>query len=219
MLAGKKFIASLLVLSGCCFSTAQAQDAGQALTTLLQGMHTMQSNFVETVKDQKTSKVIQQAEGYMAIERPGKFRWEVKKPAPQIIIANGKKLWVYDVELQQVTIRAFSKAAGQTPALLLTDSNPTLTKDFNIRAVANPMMIATSRIFELTPKNPDETFDAIKLSFLNQHIREMQMQDKLGHVTTITFNDVKMDNAIPASQFVIKPAANVDILDETHPKN
>jgi outer membrane lipoprotein carrier protein len=215
----KKIFSSIILLSGFWFSTANAQDASQDLTKLLQGLHTMQAAFVETVTDQSSAKTLQQTQGYMALQRPGKFRWEVTKPNPQIIIANGKRLWIYDVDLQQVTIRAFNKAAGQTPALLLTDSNPTLTNDFNVSNVPNPMQIANYRIFMLTPKNPDETFDKIKLSFINNYIHEMQLEDKLGHVTRIAFKEVHVDEPIPASSFIIKPAANVDVIDETQNKN
>ncbi len=71
----------------------------------------------------------------MALQRPGKFRWEVVKPNAQLIIANGSRLWIYDPDLEQVIIRAFKHATGQTPALLLSDDNATLSKDFNVQQV------------------------------------------------------------------------------------
>jgi outer membrane lipoprotein carrier protein len=214
----KNLFAAAILLSVLLCASAQADDASGQLTNLLLNIKTMQADFTQTVKD-KSAKALQQTHGHMALERPGKFRWEVTKPIAQLIIANGTRLWIYDADLEQVTIRSFKHAAGQTPALLLSDSTLTLNKDFDVQTQINPMAIANYQIFILTPKDKDDPFASIKLSFLNKKIQEMRLEDRLGHVTTIAFQNVQVGMPLPAALFNFKPAANVDVIDETKNKS
>ncbi len=193
----------------------QAESVGDTLTHLLLNIHTMQANFSQTVKDQSLKKTLQSSQGVVSLQRPGKFRWDVKTPNPQLIIANDSRLWIYDPDLQQVTIRSFSKATGQTPAFLLSDANLSLAKDFNVEQKNAVSQIANQKIFVLTPKDKDNLFAQIKLTFLKNDIREMQLEDHLGHVTTIAFQHVKAGINLPASLFVFTPGDKVDVIDET----
>jgi len=204
----------IILVSSFLANLAYANSAADTLTSLLLGMNTMQADFSQTVKD-KSAKSLQHAEGRMALVRPGKFRWDVKKPIAQLIIANGSRLWIYDQDLQQVSIRSFHKAAGQTPALLLSDKNLTLGKDFTIAEEKSPQQIAGYRVFLLTPTDKEDAFETIKLTFVSKQIREMQLLDRLGHIITISFNHVKIGASLPESLFTFKPGSNVDIIDET----
>ena len=94
---------------------AHAASASADLAGLLNKVQSMKANFIQTVYD-KRGKVTQKSSGRMALQRPGKFRWDVAKPMPQLIIANGTKLWIYDPDLEQLTIRSIKKAAGESPA-------------------------------------------------------------------------------------------------------
>src|SRR5579862_4041780 len=97
-----QYIFSLLFF--CMLNAAYAQSAADELSKQLDAVHSMRASFVQTVYDNK-NKPIQQSYGRMALLRPGKFRWEVDKPIPQVIIANQTRLWIYDPDLEQVTIR------------------------------------------------------------------------------------------------------------------
>ncbi|MDR3492895.1 MAG: outer membrane lipoprotein chaperone LolA [Gammaproteobacteria bacterium] len=195
-------------------SVIYAESAADTLTTLLLNINTMQASFSQVVKD-KSAKSLQQSQGTIALQRPGKFRWDVKKPNPQLIIANGARIWIYDPDLQQVTIRAFTKSTGQTPAFLLSDKNLTLSKDFVVELAKNPSQIANQQIYLLTPKEKDSMFALIKLTFLNKQIRQMQLEDHLGHVTTVAFNNIKTGVTIPESVFTFTPSPKDDVIDET----
>lgn len=215
MLLKKLFIATVIIVTGLFFMPlAIAQDATSSLTSLLLGIQTMQADFKQTVTD-KSAHSLFESRGHMALERPGKFRWDVTHPNPQLIIANGARLWIYDKDLEQVTIRAFHKATGQTPALLLSDNTLDLSKDFNVQEAHNLMAIANYRIFVLTPKDKDDAFETIKLSFIDKRIHEMQLEDKLGHLTTIAFQNVQTGIPLPNSLFTFKPPAHIDVIDET----
>ena len=99
------------------------------LNQLLGQTLTMRADFTQVITD-KNNKPLQSAVGKMALERPGKLRWEVLKPIAQLVVANGERLWIYDPDLEQVTIRYISKEMGETPALLLSNTEDTLAKKF-----------------------------------------------------------------------------------------
>lgn len=172
----------------------------------------MKANITQSVYDNR-GKVVQQSFGKMALQRPGKFRWEVTKPIPQIVIANGTRLWVYDPDLEQVSIRALQGAAGDTPALLLSREKNSLEEDFKITTILKGG--ASWKWFSLVPKNQDNMFAAVQLGFMNNQFSEMRLQDHLGHETRIQFKDIQMNINLPASLFNFKPPRGVDVIDET----
>src|SRR5437016_1696485 len=122
-----KFFTYLLLLLTCNVFAASTSD----LSNVLNSIRTMKANFIQTVYDNR-GKAIQQSKGQMALARPGKFRWDVKKPIPQLIIANNTKLWIYDPDLQQVTIKSLQHVTGETPALLLSHENNVLENDYKV---------------------------------------------------------------------------------------
>jgi outer membrane lipoprotein carrier protein len=217
MIFFKKFLPASILLIGLISPAVYAQDAADELTKLLLDVKTMQADFTQTVTD-KSAKPIQQTTGRMSLERPGKFRWQVLHPVAQLIIANGARLSIYDADLEQVTLRSFKRAAGQTPALLLSDSTLTLNKDFTVESVPNPMAIANNQIFLLVPKDKEDPFASIKLTFLNKKIQQMRLEDRLEHVTTISFQNVQVGVPLAASVFTFTPPPNTDVIDETKNK-
>ena len=203
-------IATFLWLT-CC-SIAHAQTPAEELSTLLNSIHTMRATITQTVYDNH-GKAIQQSFGRMALQRPGKFRWEITKPIPQIVIANGSRLWIYDPDLEQVTIRGLQRAAGDTPALLLSHNDNNIEKDFTVKSV--PKSSPDSRWFMLVPKDNDNMFASVQMGFLKNEINEMRLQDHLGHITRIQFKNAQMNASLAPSLFNFKPPANVDVIDET----
>jgi len=190
----------------CAF--AYAESPSEALTRLLLNIHTLQADFSQVIQ----GKTMQQSQGHISLQRPGKFRWEVTSPMTQLIIANGARLWIYDPDLEQVTIKSFSKSTGQSPAFLLSDANLTLEKDFFVKEISHT---PTSQTFLLKPKDNDNMFADIQLTFIQKQIRVMQLQDRLGHVTRITFKNVKLNAPLATALFSFKPLLHVDVIDET----
>lgn len=205
MLTIKKIVFSIFLSLG--FISIAHADAAGTLSQLLKNMHSMQADFTQSIVD-KRGKVVQKSVGRMDLQRPNHFRWDVRSPIKQLIITNGKKIWIYDPDLEQVTIRKLVKAAGETPAMLLSDENLTLTNDFSVQQLNDSS-------FLLIPKDQGSIISSLKLGFSNQQIREMQMQDHLGHTTKIEFSHVVLNKPESASLFNFKPPANIDIIDET----
>lgn len=181
-----------------------------SLTNLLATMQSMQADIVQTIYDNH-GKAIQKTTGTIALQRPGKFRWEVKKPIPQLIIANQNKIWIYDADLEQVTIRALDQEAGETPALLLSSNDDAIAKNFNVTENDN----ASEQTFTLLPKKKDSIFESVQMKFTNGQLQSMQLKDSLGHVTMIAFKNAKINTTLSPKLFIFTPPANVDVIDET----
>lgn len=204
------FMAVIVVTS--IFPCVYADSDNEMLSKLLKNMRSMKADFVQTIVD-KNNKAIQKSTGHMSLQRPNQFRWEIEKPNRQLIVTNGKRLWVYDPDLDQVTIRSLVKAAGETPAMLLSDANLSLGKEFNVTMV--PLHSETVQWFTLVPTDKSAVISSLKLGFTNKVIRRMQLHDHLGHTTLIEFSHVVLNSPLSTSAFNFKPPSNVDVVDET----
>ena len=204
-----KYIFSFLMLflSSLCYA-APADDLGN----LLNAVQTMRANFTQTVYDNH-NKAILKSFGRMSMQRPGKFRWEVTKPIPQIIIANSSRLWIYDPDLEQVTIRTLKKAAGETPALLLSHVDMVLNQSYQVEQLRSKTPGVLS--FSLIPKGADNMFATIQMDFSNKKIQSMHLRDHLGHTTVVIFQNSQTNISLPSSLFVFKAPARTDVIDET----
>lgn len=201
------FFLSTLFFTTCAYS-AQSTE----LSTLLNGVQTMRANFTQTVYDNH-GKAVQTSFGKMSLQRPGKFRWDVTKPIPQLIIANDTKLWIYDPDLEQVTIRSLKAEAGEAPALLLSHTNTSLDKNYSVKPEETKQ--ANTKRFVLTPRGQDNMFARIKMGFVGNQIQEMSLEDHLGHITRIQFQKIETNVNLPSSLFVFKAKSNIDVIDET----
>lgn len=204
----KKMIATVMALFSV--SCALASPVSE-VTALLNQTRTMQATFKQVTYDNH-QKAIQTATGRMALWRPGRFRWEVLKPVPQLIIANQTKLWIYDPDLQQVTIRVLQQAAGESPALLLSHVDNSLENDYAVTALPEQ---AGLRWFSLKAKQKDNMFGDVELGFKMANLQQMRLKDNLGHTTTVDFQQITANANLPASLFTFKAPAGVDVIDET----
>jgi len=197
------------------FTTVVYASPSADLANLLNALHSMKANFTQTIYDNH-GKATQKSYGRMAMVRPGKFRWDVTKPVPQLIIANETKLWIYDPDLEQVTIRSLKKTAGESPALLLSHDNTNIENNFAVAYMQRDT--SNSRWFSLTPKQRDNMFESVQMGFTNNQIQEMRLKDNLGHTTVIQFQNMQLNASLPASLFLFKPSAKIDVIDETRKK-
>lgn len=191
---------------------AVASVASNTLLPLLSRINTMQANFTQTVYDNR-NQAVQQSFGTLALSRPGKFRWDVKKPMPQLIVANVNRLWIYDPDLEQVTIRAFSANASEAPALLLSHPDTSLDKDYIVTSIQKKQ--SSLQWFSLKPKKQDSLFDEVQLGFQQNELQEMRLMDHLGHTTQIEFNHIQVNTALSPTLFTFKVPKQADVIDET----
>jgi outer membrane lipoprotein carrier protein len=194
------------------FSLALPQAAGassgkQRLTVFLKEISSLRADFQQTLLDPK-GKVIQQDQGTVALARPGRFRWEYRKPNEQLIVSDGKKLWIYDPELEQVTVKSVDATLGNTPAVLLSGVHP-IDRDFKVKDDGRRSGLEWVR---LVPKGEDTSFVFILLGFWGQEIREMELHDSFGQVTRLRFQNVQRNPALSPTLFQFKPPAGVDVI-------
>jgi outer membrane lipoprotein carrier protein len=210
-----KKLLTLFLITFNLFTISAHAEPKDNLSGLLKNMHSFKANFTQTILN-KHGKAIQKSTGQMELQRPNQFRWDVRSPSKQLIVTNGKKLWIYDPDLDQVTIRSLVKTAGETPAMLLSDENLALGDEFTVKSLSVPG--SSLEWFLLIPHDQGTVISSLKLGFANKQIQKMQIQDHLGHTTAIEFINGKMNGPLSSASFVFKPPANVDVIDETKSK-
>lgn len=196
-----------------CAMSALAQaadDAAARLVKVLGGIQGMQATFAQQTVDGKGRPQAVQS-GKMAVKRPGMFRWEVLKPAPQLVLTAGRTLWIYDPDLMQATKQKLDSQVGNTPALLLSGDPRQLGASFGISEVPGA---AGEQTFVLVPRGPDALFEQMHVRFRQGQLIEMELTDTLGQRTAIRFSDIRMNPAFPAGFFDFVPPKGVDIIDQ-----
>lgn len=189
----------------------QAEDAAKKqLDNFFNDLKTLSASFVQTVKNSQLN-ATEKAEGKLWIKRPGKFRWNYETPYWQEIVSNGEKMWVFDADLEQVTVKKIDLALGNTPALLLSNDRP-LEDSFTINLISNS---EDSLEVVLLPKDSDASFKEIFLSFSHGTIKEMQMEDNLGQTTLMIFHNVERNNPLDNALFQFVPPKGADIFDSS----
>ena len=183
-------------------------DAAARLNAWLAGLDTLSARFEQRLFDERHN-LLDQANGTMLIDRPGRFRFDYEAP-PQLIVGDGARVWIYDPELAQVTVRDLDDALGSTPAVLLTSNRP-VEDTFRIEASGTGEGIDR---FDLEPKAAgDAPFARIRLAFAGGELRRMELVDQFGQTTLLGFGDIRRHPPVPAGAFTFTPPAGVDIID------
>ena len=190
--------------------TAMAVPADSGVDRLLkfnQKVGSYEADFQQTIVDSK-KKILEKAQGKMYLQRPGKIRWEYQTPYDQLIISDGAKIWLYDKELEQVTVKSLRQGIGDTPAMLLTSDRP-LDKDFIVKELGKKQDL---RWVELIPRDQGINFEKIELGFSALGIQTMELFDKLGQVTQIKFSKVQINPHLSQQLFYFSPPPDVDVI-------
>ena len=185
---------------------AQA-DAVQRLNSFFQSTSSMRAQFRQTVLDNQGRKV-QDVTGYMQLSRPGKFRWDYNKPYVQVIVGDGQRVWLYDPELNQVTVRALDKVLGSSPAALLA-GNKDIEKTFELKADVRQDDLEW---VEVTPKDKDGGFERIYLGFKGENMQEMELHDNFGQTTVIEFSKLERNPKLNSQAFKFAPPKGTDVV-------
>lgn len=207
----KRFsVASFMVFAMFCFPPlSHAGEGQQRLETFLKGLTTIKAAFVQTLNN-AAGELIEKSEGIMAVERPGKFRLQYQNPYEQLYVADGKNIWMYDRDLEQVSVKPQSEALGSTPALLLSTVEP-LQTNFELRELGQHEGFIW---LELNPKEADSNFDFVKLALEGDTLRAMEMVDGFGQTTRLYFDPMSRNPQLDAELFHFVPPPGVDVIGE-----
>ena len=199
----------LAIAAFAVFPLLAEAGAVDQLHQFLTSTRTLKAEFSQMVIG-KGGRKPQQSSGLVAISRPGKLRWDIQKPYPQLVVGDGEKIWIYDTELKQVTVRKAGQAIGGSPAALLSGNND-LEKNFTLSEAGE----AEGMIWvEATPKSSDSGFEKVRLGFAGGDLRAMELHDSFGQTTQIRFSKLERNPALPATTFKFVPPSGVDVVGE-----
>ncbi|MGB0126176.1 MAG: outer membrane lipoprotein chaperone LolA [Rhodocyclaceae bacterium] len=202
------FRIALLALLPLLSSPLRAGGIEQ-LRAFLEGARTGKAAFSQTVIS-KSGRTPQKASGSLLFARPGKFRWTYDKPYYQLIVGDGEKLWVYDKDLNQVTVKKLGAALGASPAALLS-GDKAWDEKFVLK---NAGQTDGLEWLEATPKAEDGTFTNIRIGLSGNLPRTMELQDNFGQVTLLNFEKFERNAAVDEGQFRFVPPKGADVVGE-----
>lgn len=185
-----------------------ATDAGEALVNdFLRNVITMQGRFEQSLIDAEGS-VVEVSEGNLIIERPSRFRWTYSDPYEQWLVADGRNIWSYDVDLAQVTVKPQVEALSNTPALLLGGASDALDQfRFDGSIVAEDTIWARMR-----PVDDSSGFDRVELGFVNGQLSRMVFFDNLEQTTDVAFYDMRINESVDAALFEFVVPDDADLV-------
>ena len=207
----KRIFATLFIAATAQWVSA---DGLKSLESFMQGTQAARADFTQVVtspgKDgqaarQKTSS------GQFEFQRPGRFRFDYKKPFEQTIVADGQTLWFYDVDLNQVTQRSQAQALGNTPAALLASAPDlrALRADFALESAPEHEGL---QWVQATPKSRDGQLQNVRVGLRGDQLEVLEILDSFGQRSVIRFANLQANLSLPAATFQFKPPAGVDVL-------
>lgn len=199
-----RFLVLLFLLPG--LSLASGIDS---LKNFLHRGHGVKAQFTQTVLD-RNGKQVQSSSGDMQFSRPGKFRWVYEKPYAQLIVGDGKKVWMYDADLNQVTVKKLSQALGGSPAALLAGDNE-IERNFNL--IDGGRHDGLDWV-EAIPNAADGGFDKIRIAFKEGTLAAMELRDHFGQTTVIRFTHVENNPSFEAKVFTFTVPKGADVVGE-----
>lgn len=198
---------ALLLLAGSAFA---ATGARARLDAFAQGLHSLRGTFSQTVIDPHGN-VTGTSQGTLALEAPRLFRWHVTQPYQQLIVADGSKVWVYEPDLEQATVRDQGATEAHSPLTVLTDlsqlDNEFRTTDIGMRDGLEWM--------RLVSRSEDPQFKFAEIGFDATGPRRMVFEDNLGDRTEIVFSGWQRNPSLPANTFTFVPPKGTDIVGAT----
>jgi outer membrane lipoprotein carrier protein len=203
-------IRKLITLLLCLAAFEAHAGAVEQLKAFISGTRSAQAEFTQTVLDSKGHKM-QTASGTMQFVRPGKFRWEYRTPYEQLIVGDGEKFWLYDADLEQVTVRKLDAALGSSPAALLSGNNE-IERGFMLEEAGQQYGLTW-----LTAKSRsnESTFSAIRMGFNTQsELAAMELNDAFGNTTILRFAHMQRNPQLAPSLFQFVPPKGADVLGE-----
>jgi len=199
-----RLLAAALLLAA---STAHAASI-ERFQAFLRTTAAAQSDFEQKVFD-RNGKLVQSSSGTFAFQRPGRFRWTYAKPHPQLIVGDGEKVWIWDEDLNQVTVKRMASAIGSTPAALLAGAADVaqafVLEDLGVRDGLEWL--------EARPRDRDAGFERIRLGLGVAGVETMELFDPFGQTTVLRFTNLRRNPALEAGTFSFTPPKGADVLE------
>ena len=198
----------ILLFALLAAGTAQASSA-ERFKAYLRTTQSARAMFEQKVYD-RNRKLVQESSGSFVFLRPGRFRWVYEKPAEQLIVGDGQRVWIYDRELNQVTVRKLTRALGSTPAALLAGSSD-IEAAFELSDAGDRDGLEW---LEARPRDRDAGFERIRMGFGTGGVQAMELTDNFGQTTVLRFSSIARNPKVEVSEFRFEPPKGADVLGE-----
>ena len=205
----KAIVLALAMMLGGSF--AHAAGGATPLDKYLDGLKTLRVSFTQSIEDSRGRKT-DQSKGALIVSRPGKFRWEIHPSgsgaAAQLLVADGRNLWFFDPDLEQVTVKPMDAALTATPAMLLS-GGADVRSSFDISNAAASAGLEWVRV---APKTADADFREALLGFGSGELKRMILKDKLGQTATLDFDHTQRNAPVKPDEVMFTPPAGADVI-------
>lgn len=188
-------------------SASDVEAGRERVEDYLANLQGLQAQFHQVLVD-RAGNTIDEASGVLAIRRPNRFRWDYRDPYGQVIVADGKRVWLYDKDLEQVTVRALDDTLSATPAMLLSGEG-NLEENFTVTQSGTQSDV---HWVQMEPKRNDTDFKWVRLGFEGETLRYMQLADKLGQTTRLQFTEVERNPVLDPSRFTFAVPPGADVI-------
>ena len=177
------------------------------VSAYLESMDELRAEFLQEIIDVDET-VIERASGSVSLKKPGQFRWDYREPYERVIVADGIKVWLYEADLEQVTIRDLNADVDDTPAALLTGS-PAALDQFEF---VTSWMRGELEWIQLEPKAREADFASVDLGFLKDELVQLEFIDRLGQRTRIVFSEIDRAPSLAADEFEFEIPEGADVI-------
>jgi outer membrane lipoprotein carrier protein len=207
----KVLSAVVVVLFGMAMTKpllAAELTAAEQLSAQLKPMHSLIAHFQQTIRD-VDGVTLQQASGTLTVKRPRQFYWRTEQPYEHLVVTDGSTLWLYDIDLEQISKQAFDSDLDKAPALLLSGEIEAINKQYTVVSSSEN---ANSQRYLLTPNKADALFRELTVVFIAGTLSSMSLRDSFDQQTIIEFTAVSLNPAVADSLFDFTPPAGVDVI-------
>lgn len=201
------FIAGALIAGQGLAAETPADDGKALVDAFISDVVTLSGHFEQSLVDAE-GQILEVTSGTLEIQRPGRFRWAYSEPYEQWLIADGLNIWSYDVDLEQVTVKAQADALANTPALLLGGSEAAM-EQFKYEGSVTEDGVTWVK---LVPVNTDSGFKRVELAFAEQRLHQMVFFDNLEQTTFVALDNVTVNEPIDAGRFEFVVPDDVDVV-------
>lgn len=205
---GKACLAGVALMSTMSWATADELGAAQHLTQRLEPVTSYAADFSQRIEG--NGHVSQQSKGKMWVARPGKFRWVVDAPYAQVVVSDGKDVYLHDPDLDQVTIRKLDPKVTNTPALLLSGQASELIHSYSVTEKTQ----GKKEVYTLRPKSADSLFDRLQMTFDSNRLASLDMYDASGQHTQVAFSNVQPNAQVSDSTFHFDIPKGAEVIKE-----
>jgi outer membrane lipoprotein carrier protein len=194
--------AFLVLLPPCAWGSSQ-----ERFSEFMTGTLTARGEFEQKIFD-SNRRLLQESRGVLAFSRPGKFRWTYVKPYAQLIVGDGSRVWIYDEDLKQVTVKKLDQALGSTPAALLAGNNEAM-RAFRLSDKGSKDGLEW---LEALPRDKEGNFERIRMGFDPSGLQVMELVDGFGQTTVLRFKALERNPKLDSALFRFSPPKGADVI-------